>query len=1747
MALNDEQMNRFEALGNKSAMSDAEMTEFESLDRMASGSIDLQPPQQDDFNKKVEAASFPAPTTQDYVKQTQAPPVLPNQSNVSHWKDPRQQEAPQAPKESVSPLDVVKNLGSTLYDEWVPGSEDIDLLKRGVNYVVDPIRNNIVRPGIELALQKPEEAAKALAEGYLTPGGFLSGAAQMALRGATDESIGLNPKAPSSDSMSTSEVLARQGLEPIAGVNMMPGGVNEEVESSLENPEAYKIANKLESSLGATVGPVIQWTVQQIGNVPYYTLGGGLAGDIEGALAKGAGTEFLAGKDLIPHLLRKAIGGSVEGFSVGAKQGFLQEEGKPVTNAVGGLVIGGVAAPVSELMNSGVKAGLKAAKDVASSAVGVFDAHFLGTSKVLALFGVESKGLLLDSINAFADSELVQGQVKVAEEAAQYTKDKRAWSRKNPNFKPTVIETDVDPSGNIVLKMTEIDVTNPNRPFSRQKKIVTDVKTAQDILELHPNTWVEHSEAAKPKMIYEVARRIDKPKMFGTLTEAGKKEAEQVAAVQKSEEGTNADSPKALIAVSDGKNVKAVVVPTSAPSMVPRKPGEVKLGDVVRVPSKFVKGGEINGTLKSVDGSLGVILTENGTKRVPMSLIKSAEGISEENLVIRKQALMQARASWEAKVKAKAKVAPPEVKPAVEPSPSELEPTKASTPRRQAERNLTLPPRQPMEVEYTPENLSNIVKHWRKVTPERLMQAEIANDLPQALTILEWMKSHDMVQQVGPDAVYIEKPSEGKLAAPPEAIVPPTFVPTDHAKVNGDFPVGVEKPPTPEPKSGLPRVGDLVGFNTQLRTKAMVEAGVYGINGAVAEVRPDGTVKVIEPNGTTHFLDVKETNTLRPISWSDKKLNDVLKTQDIPGITSPLDLSLWVHDPSYAQTTLAGLDIALKSRTGIGVGATEQTVQLAKRLWRFTAGAPQDTVAATRVPDVVQGFRAAGGQESIAAKFIESARKSGVGPGTDAANDLVPVLEASLDKTKAGQERAKWAAKYPKQAKRFGDTLTQMQDELRMLQERLTAAGVSSVEFAEIARAVGEDSEYATAMYAAFIIPDKWAGMLMEQAEHYSKLNGMRNGKPLKTPVLQGAIDYLSRYAKKTPSELANDVAEILRLPDAAKQAEAFQAKGYVSQADAAKLKERRVWDTPELKAVKELLGPVNDPIIRLGYSVAHANALLSSVEAGNALTRTPYFSRVARFDLNYKIPDEPQFGAARGGYTDAELAPFIDRNMMSTNATELAKNIQKAAAVWKMNVVALGGFAPWVNNVIRSFKNVIAAGGPLNGVKYYDALQSIQAMHSNPSMFGPAAQARKGMNLGVLTGGMAGNEANIARIQMRREVMNAARKSMELSGDGGFHGFMSGILDSVKLKGTKALGAVVEYYDLHDQVVKLATFTHLEEKYLASGMHPDDAATKAAARVLRFFPDWTYTPPIVKQSKLLQGTGIVNAFLSSKWNDARISMNIAGDLRKDPKLAMRMMFGAAAVGGMYAAINTWRRASGYSDEEVASNYRNEPTAEKMKNPAQIALPGMWGQTKRGTPIRAYADMSNADDLLMGFRGVNPNHPLGNQVFDWLAWQAQDTLPVLDQSPVMQQLEVSRGNDKRVIEGQVNSIADVAKIVGKNTLNKGALPQAVNRWYTLYDRVNNPQPLQTPDLPATLAYMQAIGLRVAPNGTSQQAMSHGMEMQQAGKDWKNDANSIYSPFNPQTAGMSIEQKNEMARNRNAAGKIYFEKNGRKQQ
>lgn len=1715
-------------------VSEEMMSDFESMDQDSQVEV-INSLDDEDIAKFDGAYSLykqrkAAPSlTQGTFKDTQSPG-----SAVQNYMTPQ--------KASWSPASGPQSIGASAPTEQdqmdaaaaIPeGTGFADSVATGIGAVTKPIRENLLKPVAEQVMSDP------VGELLKQP---MGGPVGTFLR-ATDR----NPQMPPVDKMGSGEILARQAMAPIVGNSIVPGGVNVDDENSADSREAAVMANTLENDIGPWLGPAASSFASHYGELPYWLLGGKEMQSINKAV-EGSKIAALTGKEMLPTLLRHSVAGAGGGFVGGGAQGALAENPTPFSSAAGGAAGGALLGPVVGVVGEEL-----------GRAVSSYKAGDRGTNLVLGMFRTpEQKLQLKDSLIAFSDSELgklnsvakvtVDGKVTGETAPIPFTSGDlnvinsraatKAWKSK---IRPALIQTYVDEKGNFVSRLVEFDVTNPTAPRTVVQNIVSpNVREAMAVWDKHPGAFIEHGDGVLPAKIDEMV-----PGKIGSQVED-----DQV--------------PVVLMALSTGEKTVAVPVPISAPSVHLRAPGDFKMGDAVKVPAKFVKGG-VEGVVIGVDGNLVKIKSAKGkVTSVPRSLVTSIEALTPEAMAARKQILMAAQERLEMQ-KGATVVSEPDIT-AVDVNP--LNP---------AQRQAPVTSGFEWESPTGKKNTTSVVRNWSRITPERMVETGMAKDLSDAAGKLEWMRENGYVKRSGNDAVYvptnksIDAPSAievtknergaksevksaevvtpveaaPQVTAPVETFEAPVTAPTrEQVAVEAQAEAKVAFKSSKKVAPNGAQEGMLVAF----RTPEMRAEGVDGRQAAVKEIRSDGSVVLLESDGTTHIVSKHDVNSMFPVNMPEADIRDVMK-QDIPGVTTPLDLDAWTNNPQYADVTLAGIQRALKQR-GVNVenGMSDSARAAYRRIIEFTGGFPQDTRTSSMIPGVVQGLRGGAQQDKVSLSFVDAARKVGLGPHTEASMATNAMLEA-VDSASRQEGYKAWAAKYPQQAKKFGESLVNLSTELRGLQEQLAVVGVDTVALKEWERQLGNEGEFQTAVYRAFQDPEKWMRMLVKEMDNHSRLTGP---DPKRTPVLKEAIDFFQKKTKKAPERIVNDILEILRHPDSDLGAQ-FKAKGYVSSADAAKLKERRVWDTPELKAIKNLLGPETDPIIRLAHSTASANALLTTVKASNALVETPFFSREIRGDLTYKIPDAPQYGNARGGYTHPELKPFIEADAIAKQSSEMMRAFTKGMGVWKMSHVALGGFAPWVSNMQRLVKNLIFADGPLlhNSKYFYDAVVALKAMHSDPSIFGKARPAREAIRVGVLNGGMASNEFGSAKNDLKKEMLAAAAKEMELSGDGGFWGFISGVSEGGKLKGSRALRTILEMYDLPDQVAKLATYMKLKDDALRiNGGDVEKASVEAAAAVLRYFPDYKYVPPIVSQTRTLQGP-MISAFISAKANDWRINMNAAQDIGrmatgtpeqrlKGAKLMLRSLAASGVAAGAYAGLGVLRRGSGYSDDEMALNERNLPTQEKMTNPARVHLPGDWGRNSRGNPIRAYIDVSNLDDITMGLRAMNPNVPAFNQAAQWLAWQATDAVPMLGMAPVMQTAEFERGNDPRVIQGQMTGVDAYAGLFGKSAAET-MLPQAVYRWMSLKDKMADKQPLTSPKLPASIATLKGMGIRINVAGTPQQATAHGLEMQQAQRDLKGDVKAVWSASNKQQAGKSAEQKKQETTNRIEAGKLYFQK------
>lgn len=1565
----------------------------------------------------------------------------------------------------------------------------IDWAKKNV---VDPVletaQKYVTRPAFEYAVENPKTAAvaSALRVPFVIP-----------IMGALTKGPIEKTTSPSAKGMGAGEILLRQAAKPFVGAGAVPGGVNFSKEVDADKPEALEMVNTLEGVpvLGKHV-PAMLSVADQAGQLPFWVLGNGTAQAIEAAVVAGGGV--LASAKLLPTVVRSALGAAAEGAIGGGAQETLTVGGDPLKGASYGAAFGGVVGGVATPIVRGIQA-LK--------------------TKVVSMWGGESRQAMDGAISAFVnepDAPVVPPEAAPLLENAPIPVKQEAVSVASPAPAPLPrkteplhikVESVLDPARRekpMRVTVTEVHVSN-----GELKK----VQYAQDMSWLESQKFVEKHGSAV----------VDMDPVASAL-------GAQFERVPKEQVDLPAEVPEALVVKTGEDGVeKLVKQPMEAVDI--RAPNERRAGDVVRM-------GDVVGILEGPTLKHEKIRVRvNGKIELwPPSEVKWVQDTSE----MAQQELAKTVPTPEAAppptdktpIVARANVpvdrtTPGRRKP-TGPAPIELLPSSAPEMMTKTAKGQRFGPVVGGERKLELKHVIDAVKVWQVVTPKRLISSRIAQDMPEALSLINLLESTGVVYRGKPGRgatyLYNENHPRRLYETAEEFFGGDTLIKSRiddiksmiERKTPADaLPTYIETPATPTEKAAAVEEmlkPDNAGYLVTYRTDEMRAAGAAPRNGVIKGVDVNGNLVVVDARPSVHVerdtsgkvvkrtrlnAEVrvklgKEANMLLPATLPKATLRDVLKT-NIPGVTTPVDIQAFLQNPPDLGKIRQNVQEIMRREASLRNTVVPPAL---RNIWRRTFGGGHDYVPAALRP-VAQRLAGMDTGRDMATRTYRSITGEGLRPFSDASNELRPVLEGTLRKMPANMQA--WAKAHPEVA---ASTVAQVQttiDYIQDLQGRLAEAGVTAVQIKNLA-----PDELATmylkAAYETFVLgPEKRLATIERQLD--------RGG----SPALDAAVAFFTRKGK-TAAEVRADIAAVLREPDVGL---ALEKRGYVAKGVGASLAERTVWDTPELKAVKDLLGPIEDPVMRLTMSLQAAEAAYATAKAGDLLVNTPYFSRVAREDLTYRVPDDARYGRAAGGYTTPELAPFLDPSLMVQQAQDHAKMLIKAIRVWKMTNTALGSSTVFLNNVMQNIPSLYASGGMAGFIdgSVADVLSGMYHYSKSPTGIGPQNIIREAQQLGVLGSTMSHMETSFQTRSMQRELWADILKNT--GGQGSYAKMVSAGLSFLEKKGVRSAEAVLALYDSIDQIAKATTYVTVKKGLLKKGLSNDEAATQAAARVLRYFPDWHFVPPWVAKTRHLQGI-VLAPFLSSITNGMRITANIASDTAKaavgqlpdNPYIALRMAAGVGVGAVLYKGVEGIARARGMTEAKEIEYEQMMSLKQKSRHPVRIWI----GETTnaKGEKGGEYIDITSWNDLTRPLRGVMQGDPFSEQLkqyafqvgIDLLAPQAQ-----LAAQSAMAMSDLPGRNTVQRMPTTENTVTGVGRAAWE-TFKPGLIRQQQRIWSELQDQ----QALTRSQVPWTTALLEELGLG-AGFVTPTTALDKIQEYTAPAKNLSSDAFQISGGFN----------------------------------
>lgn len=500
-------------------------------------------------------------------------------------------------------------------------------------------------------------------------------------------------------------------------------------------------------------------------------------------------------------------------------------------------------------------------------------------------------------------------------------------------------------------------------------------------------------------------------------------------------------------------------------------------------------------------------------------------------------------------------------------------------------------------------------------------------------------------------------------------------------------------------------------------------------------------------------------------------------------------------------------------------------------------------------------------------------------------------------------------------------------------QDILARLGVTNIADQEAMRAMGLEDEYIMNVYmkyltsrkdfASFVkkqMPSEWDAAVKEISKrHGNEAYAQTEARML--DILGLDIDSLAKQAAKNPS---GDVAK--------------------------KLKER----IQMADEIARLIGKVDSASVQIAHSLASTDSLITRIKVWNDLSTTPYWSPGPRTDLGphggIPVPNSPVYGAAAGGRMHESFRFLLEARQPHIESRSMLRSF---ASMWKFNQVVGGGFAPWVNQVMRNWKGFIVSGGlqgPEDFKTFFDAAEQMLKYRANSILSKGSFYEQLMQNGGVGTG-FAGSEIN--KDKVARRIFDAVKKSKGKTGD--YWELMANIAPAVK--GTaEEVGAA---YDAIDRLFKLTAGMNNYRRCIARGMSPDDAMAYTVMRNNQSFVNFEMVSPHVE--KMRQGSvAAVAPFLSSKAEDLRINATTLMRLFNEPDLQARLLAASGVVAAGAALMREQRKANGITNDMVRRGLDSKKLSSQALRPASF----IWPEVDSEGRLQE-VDLTQWEDLLI--------------------------------------------------------------------------------------------------------------------------------------------------------------------------------------
>lgn len=898
-----------------------------------------------------------------------------------------------------------------------------------------------------------------------------------------------------------------------------------------------------------------------------------------------------------------------------------------------------------------------------------------------------------------------------------------------------------------------------------------------------------------------------------------------------------------------------------------------------------------------------------------------------------------------------------------------------------------------------------------KITVPRAMKVMGMSSPPEATALLQDMVKAGQIVDAG-GGVF--RPHKSYTPEYPEAAQQGYLVYYDTGG-NGAGKIGTVRGRDPKnPNNYIVEFGDsMIGPRTPEQVAAAQKAGVKDSDVFVT------TEKISIP------LD--QVRTLKPVLKGNAKLSD-LPAQI--GVQTPMPPEIIVAAPAVAHevaqyTAKVGqLTKLLSTPKAAGKAVMDFFYNEA---WRV----PLDLQAQATKLASSQGAvkaNAVAYQEDLAAKL------GGQMSSLDQALSKIAQKNASNGKgvVPSSREAAlrQFFGAHPEMQGEVEQTVRAAIDRLKSNSERLALMGFGNIKIMESLRNAGVEEEYIANVYLKY----------MTTRKEYAKF-----AKDQMPARWQEAIKYLS---EKTPGVdaqgIEDQMLQILNMDvEAAHEAYKTSPNGDVKKQLKARI------DMSD--AITGILGRVDSFSVRMAHSIAATDALIMRVNVWNEIAKTPYWSPGPRIDLGSgsgaRVPDLAIFGNARGGRLHESLKFLTEAKMPHQEGQQMLRAI---SSYWKYNVVVAGGFAPWVNNVMRNWKGMVLSGGIqslTDFTTFFDAAKIMLEFKENPILNGPTNLLAEAVENGAVGTGLAGKE--IFKRKMANKVLAAVRSQNGQSKD--MWDLFAAIPHVIK-GGAEEVGAA---YDTIDRLFKFTAYLNNRRNAIARGMSPDDAAGFATIMNSMSFPNYEMVAPTIEKMRNGSVSGIA-PFLSSKAEDMRINAMLVSRLAKGDTALMGHLIKASMVfGAAFGLAREIRRANGITDKMAAKANDQDKLSSQQFRPFRFVLPELDDKGRM-----QLADVTPWEDAMMTCRMHETDNPLAailrNTVTDYMG---EDTLAGGVTNQIMSAATgirpLSTMNPPEWKPGENGVLTFLAYIA-----QHGGVPQLPTRWNDIENKAGMTNPWQ---------------------------------------------------------------------------------------